>query len=164
MCGMQKGTRRPNRFHTDGPITIIYIRRFWAPDVECLIDTEDLERILPHNWTLAGREPWVVARCKALRTSMHRFVMQAPPEMCVDHIHGNTLDNRKSELRVTTQSVNQHNRVNSPPSNLAWHQNKWRVKFMINWKRRDFGSYESKEQALLVAANVREKLRRGEHV
>lgn len=161
---MKKGTRRPNRIRTDGPITIIYVRRFWEADVECLIDTEDLGRIAPHTWTLAGKPPWVVARCKQLGTSMHRFVMNAPPDVDVDHIHGNTLDNRKSELRLATKSLNNHNRVNSPPANVYRHQGKWRVRFMIDRKMREFGLHKHISDARAIAAAVREKLRAGEPV
>lgn len=40
---------------------------------------------------------------------MHREIMQAPKGIQVDHIHHDTLDNRRSQLRLATQSQNQGN-------------------------------------------------------
>lgn len=41
---------------------------------------------------------------------LHRFLLDAPEGMQVDHINGNPLDNRRRNLRVCTQSQNGANR------------------------------------------------------
>jgi hypothetical protein len=41
--------------------------------------------------------------------TMHRLLLSAPKELDVDHINRNTLDNRRSNLRLVTQSQNSMN-------------------------------------------------------
>ena len=41
---------------------------------------------------------------------LHRFIMEAPKGMTVDHINGNTMDNRRANLRVCTIRENACNR------------------------------------------------------
>ncbi len=40
---------------------------------------------------------------------MHREIMKAPKDKFVDHINGNTLDNRKDNLRLVTHTENLRN-------------------------------------------------------
>lgn len=48
---------------------------------------------------------------------MHRFLMFAPDKFVVDHINGDTLDNRKGNLRVCTQAQNStHRQIKLPKS------------------------------------------------
>lgn len=41
--------------------------------------------------------------------AMHRFLVDAPPELQIDHINRNRLDNRRENLKWATQSENMRN-------------------------------------------------------
>ena len=84
------------------------------------VDSEDYERVSQHKWyaqVSRGRDAYAKrnVRIDTGRTSqgLSRFVMDAPKGMVVDHINGDTLDNRKENLRVCTNQENTRNRYRS---------------------------------------------------
>ena len=51
---------------------------------------------------------------------LHRFVMKAKKGQIVDHINGNTLDNRLENLRIVTCTQNHYNHIKKPASNTGF--------------------------------------------
>src|SRR5262249_39337652 len=41
---------------------------------------------------------------------LHRFILNAPPSVEVDHVNGDSLDNRRGNLRYSTRAQNNRNR------------------------------------------------------
>ncbi len=79
-----------------------------------LIDFEDFELVNQYKWHFSkssNNYGKAIARPsrkgKAIR--MHRLIMDAPDIFEVDHINGNPLDNRKSNLRLVSHAQNQKN-------------------------------------------------------
>jgi hypothetical protein len=74
------------------------------------IDDEDINSLSLFNLSIVKNKE---ANTEYVRASTHlnRFVMGAKPTdlRVVDHINGNPLDNRKSNLRIVSQSVNAQN-------------------------------------------------------
>ena len=86
---------------------------------------------------------------------MHREILLTDKE--VDHINGNTLDNRKENLRVadrTQQSQNTASRKNSSSKYVGIHTHKltgkWRAQIRVNGKVKSLGLFSSEESAHLA--------------
>lgn len=84
-----------------------------------LIDNDDYEKVTQYEWHIQRKKQnkkYAVAgigtgiKYKRTTLRMHRLIMNAPMHMQVDHINGNGLDNRKSNLRLTTNQMNQANK------------------------------------------------------
>lgn len=72
----------------------------------------------------------------------------------VDHIHGNTLDNRRSELRLATRSQNGMNKGKTRANasgfkGVSWdtRTHKWRARISINRKCTTLGYFDTPEEA-----------------
>jgi hypothetical protein len=86
-----------------------------------IIDAEDYDRVAALAWH-AHKEPgyskttFVALHSLPRRQgrtrsiSMHRFILDAPPNNLIDHRNGNPLDNRKENLRLATKRTNGQNR------------------------------------------------------
>lgn len=79
-----------------------------------IIDPEDAPLISPHRWTFldAGRGYAMRAYThegKKIYQLMHRLIMAAPAGLEVDHKNGDSLDNRRVNLRICTHKNNRGN-------------------------------------------------------
>jgi hypothetical protein len=73
-----------------------------------LIDAEDVDRVMEHHWCAASIHPYPQSSTAPGR-QLHRFLLNAPENMAVDHINGNYWDFRKQNLRFATQQQNTWN-------------------------------------------------------
>lgn len=79
-----------------------------------LVDDEDFDRVIEFRWSFSRRRSANGYAVSAVGTGrnvfMHRFILQpSDPSIIVDHINGNGLDNRRSNLRLATHSQNHAN-------------------------------------------------------
>lgn len=81
-----------------------------------LVDAENFSFLNQFKWSArlcADRYYAITAQSiggKVVAEYMHRMIMNPPVGMVVDHINGNTLDNRKKNLRICTHAENGRNR------------------------------------------------------
>jgi hypothetical protein len=76
-----------------------------------IVDAADYERVSRYKWCVSGsgNRLYAVRSDRGRHVSMHRLLTNAPRGMVVDHIDGNGLNNRRSNLRVCTQRQNLYN-------------------------------------------------------
>lgn len=82
---------------------------------EVLIDDDDYDRIKDYSWCfmISDNRPYALTRFYTEKQGknilLHRFIMDCPDNMVIDHINHNTLDNRKCNLRICTDKENSRN-------------------------------------------------------
>lgn len=77
-----------------------------------LLVDPDVATWLPRVWLVTAKYGRYVAYKRNFKTIyLHRAIMQCPDDMVVDHINGDTRDNRRVNLRICGNSDNVRNRV-----------------------------------------------------
>ena len=129
-----------------------------------IVDPEDYERLSKYKWyAIKSSSTFYAARCvwdplnkKKQTIKMHREILNPPHPLVVDHINHNGLDNRKSNLRPSTRTQNNMNRLcikrKGSPSKykgVMWHKHtkKWNVQICYNGKRRTIGYFNDEIEA-----------------
>ena len=128
-----------------------------------IVDADDYDKVSTRKWVL-GANGYAVSYKSYGMILMHRLIMNTPKGKVVDHINGNKLDNRKSNLRNCTHAENMQNRfkANSKSGfrNVYWHArlSKWVVLVKKDKKMHYFGSFINKEEAIQAARSARTSL------
>lgn len=91
--------------------TILDVSTATYPNKLTLIDTEDLDKVLKHHWSVTAKENffYVYTYTNGKMMYLARYLMDFPESMLVDHKNRNTLINCKSNLRVCTKKENLRN-------------------------------------------------------
>lgn len=90
------------------------------------------------------------------RLVMHREILGAKQHEIVDHVNGDTLDNRRSNLRLCNRSENMANRAKrvgrSRFKGVVYRadRNRWYAQIGHNGRRRFLGSFETEESAAIA--------------
>ena len=131
-----------------------------------LVDDEDFERVNKYKWCaqwFPSTKSFRASRRKLVRERgdggqeriyLHRFVMNAPRGRDVDHVNHNTLDNRKSNLRICTRSENCMNKLkwngcSSRFKGVSWSKEvlKWRANIKKDNKQCSLGYFTDETDA-----------------
>jgi hypothetical protein len=123
-----------------------------------LVDDEDYPILSQWNWCCVSNNKKYVKtnfseNGKQKPVYMHRFIMQAPKGMDVDHINGNPLDNRKENLRVCTHSENKRNTKKFKNNTTGYKgvsikKDKFQVKISHDYKQVHIGLFNTVEEAV----------------
>jgi hypothetical protein len=159
----------PNNYRIDGDVAYLALARAGGAVVaEAIVDADDLERVLRKarwsaDWDKHARSYYVRATSKSPRVSLHRFVLNAPAGVLVDHANTDTLDCRKSNLRQCTVGQNNQNRKGpnvgstSGARNVSWNQEtkRWRVRLKVAGRSIHVGYFDNVDDAAAAAESAR---------
>lgn len=133
----------------------------WIPLTKglfALVDDCDIQIVNQWYWTSLvrpGRSHYAFRRQNETTILLHRFIMNVPTGMEIDHRDGVGWDCRRFNLRICTHGQNQHNYTKcSRPTTSAFkgvtwdrNRNKWMSKIKLNGKSIFLGRFESEIDA-----------------
>jgi len=77
-----------------------------------IVDNDDYDKLKNYSWyyNKTHAHAYVRVYIDGEQLLMHRVILKAKKGQMVDHINGNGLDNRRSNIRLCTNSQNQKNK------------------------------------------------------
>jgi hypothetical protein len=134
-----------------------------------LVDDADFDWLNQWHWRALGgytrgNKPYAARSVprqeqygKQANLNMHRLIMNAPDGLFVDHINGDTMDNRRENLRLATGQQNMRNQRPHADSRsrflgVTWHGKlrKWQVTINTGDRGLYLGVFADETTAALV--------------
>jgi hypothetical protein len=124
-----------------------------------IVDDDDYEYLNQFKWRAQGlvyavRDDFSNGRANRKQIYMHREITGAKKGEVVDHLNHQTLDNRKSNIRVCSQTFNNANHRmrtdnTSGYKGVYWNKRdkKWTAQINFKGKNRNLGNFDSKNDA-----------------
>ncbi len=128
-----------------------------------LIDAWDYDLVARHMWharkSKKGEGVWYAETNvkapdgKVTTPSIHRLIMDPKPDLVVDHINHDGLDNRRANLRVCTKRENCLNKRRFGKSSrfkgvyFDRRDERWRASIKVNGRKRFLGIFRTEEEA-----------------
>jgi hypothetical protein len=127
-----------------------------------VIDARDTERVSAHQWhayashgTWYAETRWPKGDGTHITMRMHRFILNPPPHVEVDHRDGNGLNNTRSNIRLATHTQNNRNSKRRSNNTSGWKgvswdkdRRKWGARICVgNDTSKHLGRFDSKEEA-----------------
>lgn len=132
-----------------------------------MVDKEDFELVAARSWSLGKRGYPVSHRSRRnpegpKTQCLHRYLLAEAIGQDIDHISGNKLDNRRSNLRVCTHQQNMFNQKirntnSSGVSGVSYHKQAKKYEAYIHFSGKKinlglFGKFEDACKARTIAA------------
>lgn len=159
-----------NEWWEEDGYAVINVSSPVQPTATTKVDIEDVRYVLDYRGR-GGRLKWfahnssnkkgywgnyVVATDRKVR--LHRYVMRLDdPVLIIDHLNGDTLDNRKQNLRIITRSENNKNvrkRINNTSGYTGVQMNKrtglWLATIWLHHNKFYLGEFDTREEASIA--------------
>lgn len=133
-----------------------------------IVDDEDYEKVSQYKWHYSTKtrsvKGYAQRKIKNGDTYMHRFIMNCPKDKVVDHKDGDTLNNKKDNLRICSQSKNMMNKTimsnnKSGYKGVHFHKllGRWVAQIKVNDKVIHLGVFDTPEEAFIERNRAAEK-------
>jgi AP2 domain-containing protein/HNH endonuclease len=148
----------------EGDISYVYLTKGY----KTVIDTCDVDHVSKRVWHALVHKTkgktYVYASTNVKRDDgtvfiygLHRYIMDAPKGINVDHRDGGTLNNTRGNIRLATHSQNMKNRRLHTNNSSGYkgvcfrpESNKWAARITTDGKRQRLGSFNSPEEAAVA--------------
>jgi len=162
-----------NYKHNGNGTTTIIVESKTHGTFNITIDTEDHPKVEGRRWYVGkstshkykdvfyvksnGKRMGAGKREPTVR--LHRVITSAPKGMQIDHINGDPLDNKQSNLRLVTNAENQHNQGKRGGSSRYKGickvksrakipgPSKWEARIRVSGEKKYLGTYTTQEEA-----------------
>lgn len=136
-----------------------YAEGVTSKGVKFKFDLDDWDKVTQHSWSTL-KSGYLVCTYKQKQIRLHRLVTNAPDNgLVIDHINGDKLDNRKENLRITTQKNNSRNLALSKNNRTGvtgvskTPNGKYRARIMVDRKEIRLGTFETLKEAAVARKN-----------
>jgi hypothetical protein len=144
----------------------IFLNRKDGSILKTVISLSDFERVklFPNKWyaywekdisNYYVRAHLKISKRKYTTIPLHRWILDAPDGLLVDHKNHDTLDNTRENLRIATAGENNQNLKGAKRNNQSGIRGvrfiktskKWDARFQVNKKPIFVGTFDTKEEA-----------------
>lgn len=142
--------------------------------INVLLDDEDYDRVIKEKYSLSVTYDKTIKNFYVAFTAkpsgsnsrlLHRYILNPPKNMTVDHINRNPLDNRKENLRICTQFINNQNQSHNKSGKVGVcflnRENKYMAYIRVNRKMINLGTYKNFEDAVKSRIKAEKKYFKG---
>lgn len=145
-CGCKPYKKKGNIYDLSGEYGIGYTLK----NKPFYFDLKNYDKIKEYTWRLNPYN-YVLTRMGNKMVYMHRFIMDCPKDMEIDHINGNGTenDNRESNLRACNRQENMKN-IKRNGYSYDKNRDKWQVKIRNNGESINIGRFNTEEEAKIA--------------
>lgn len=149
--------RTPNKIVINNDFAEIIIKSKKWGEKTALIDIADVEKCSKLTWQIKfakeTQQFYVVSsRNRTNEIKLHRYLLECPQGLVVDHINHNPLDNRKTNLRIITtrgNAFNQSRRKDNKSGCSGVFKTKSGKYKAVHYKT-SLGVYNTKQEAIMM--------------
>lgn len=111
-----------------------------------IVDDEDFDYLNQWKWNCTKQGYAVrLEGAKRSRITIHQKLLNPPSGYDIDHINGDKLDNRRSNLRICTRAQNSRNQKKRTGlyKGVSWNKskNKWIAQICFDYKNKHLGNF-----------------------